>query len=127
MEYRRVVPSEDRSDSWNRKYSPDRIKQVNEAGKPAYFAHAKAAFIAQEQMELGVKQVVDNQSVRPRDVVDYLNFARQVNKAAKKHTGHILSEKVQLYVDRWVGEGLAQSVLETIRDEVFHVPAPVGP
>ena len=127
MAQHRIVPSEDRSGNWNRKYDPERARQINEAGKPDYLRRVKAAFINQEQMELGVKQVVNSMSVKPRDVVDYLNFARQVNKAMKSHGGTVLAEKVQLYLNRWVSEGLSQAVLEAIRNDVFHVAAPVGP
>ena len=43
------------------------------------------------------------------------------------HGGTVLAEKVQLYLNRWVSEGLSQAVLEAIRNDVFHVAAPVGP
>ena len=123
----RVVPSEERSSKWNRKYNPERIKQINEEGKPTYYQHVQATNIALEQMELGVKQEVDGQDVPPRDVRDYLNFARQVWKACQHHTGGVLANKVQITLDRWAAEGLGRSVLEGIRDRVFHVPSPAGP
>lgn len=123
----KVVASEDRSAKWNRKYDPERIKQINEEGKPTYYQHVQAMNIELEQMELGVKQEVDSQGVPPRDVRDYLNFGRQVWKACRTHTGRTLANKVQIFLDRWTSEGLTQSVLEAIRDNVFHVPAPAGP
>ena len=61
----RVVPSENRSAKWNRKYDPERIKQINEEGKPTYLQHVQAANIALEQMELAVKQQVDSDGVPP--------------------------------------------------------------
>ena len=123
----RVVPSEDRSDKWNRKYDPERIRQINTEGKPTYLQHVQATNIALEQMELGVKQQVDSYGVMPRDVRDYLNFGRQVWKACNTHTGETLATKVAIFLSRWTAEGLSQAVLESIRNNVFHVPAPVGP
>ncbi len=123
----RVVPSEDRAQKWNLKYNPERIKAITEEGKPVYYQHAQAAFIVQEQMELGVKQVLDTQGVAPKDVASYLNAGRQFWKATQTYSGETLAIKAGIILGRWAAEGLSQSVLEAIRTEVFHIPAPVGP
>jgi hypothetical protein len=127
MARNRAVPSEERAAKWNLKFSPARIKEVTEEGKPLYLQNAKAAFIDLEQMELGVKQVIDSEGVSPKDVPSYLNVGRQLWKACGKYSGETLKIKAAIVLGRWIADGLAQSVCEAIRTEVFHIDRPTTP
>jgi len=119
-----VKPSEQRTENWARKYNAARIKEMIDEGKEKFTQHASERFVQLEQMELGVKQVLDSSGVQPKDVPDYLNFGRQLWKACRKFSGALLSNKAAIVLGRWAAEGLTQSVLETIRNEVFHIPIP---
>jgi len=119
-----VIPSEQRTENWVRKYNAARIKDMIDEGKATFTQHASQRFVELEQMELAVKQVLDSSGVQPKDVPDYLNFGRQLWKACRKFSGSLLSNKAAIVLGRWTAEGLTASVLEAIRNEVFHIPAP---
>lgn len=123
----RVKPSEDRAQKWSLKYNSARIKDIIDGGKEMFYAHAKVAFVDAEQMELAVKQVTDTIGVGSMQMPFYLAFARQIAKATRRYTGESLALKAVTILDRWEGEGLSKTVLEAIRNQVFHIGTPVSP
>lgn len=127
MSQHSVVPSEDRVAKWDLKYNASHVKDVIEAGKPQFLAHAKGAFVDAEQMELAVKQCIDAIGVQPKDVPQYLNAGRQFAKACRTYAGETLNIKAQTIQNRWTEEGLVTSVLKALKRDVFHIPEPVVP
>jgi len=119
-----MIPGGDRHAKWERRYDPAHIKTVTEVEKPIYSAHAATKFNELYEMELAVKQVLNSIGVSVKDVANYLAFAREVWKADKTHDGETLKQETAVLVAKWVGRLLTQSVLETIRNDVFHISAP---
>jgi hypothetical protein len=112
---------------WNLKYDPARIKEITEAGKPAYSQRVAAVFPDMYQTEISVKQVLDGQGVSVADVADYLCFGREMWSKSKKFSGALLVKEAATLIAKWKDRGMSQAVLEAIRSEVFNVgpPTPV--
>ena len=112
---------------WEVRTDPQRVKDVTTASKATYKAHAETAFALLEAMEVRVKQVLDTLGLPITDTVGYLAFARTIWKTSQKYHGATLAIEAQTQVDKWVARGLVQSALESIRTQVFDIPAPIAP
>ncbi len=123
----KVTSSDKRTARWNRKYDPERIKQINEEGKPEYLAAMAAVNIDIEQMEVSTKTILNVQGVSVAEVANYLAFARELWKKSRKYSAAALAREAQTLVDKWVSRGMTASVCEAIRFGVFGISAPVGP
>ncbi|MEO0082317.1 MAG: hypothetical protein ABIL25_08515 [candidate division WOR-3 bacterium] len=120
----RVVPGGDRTARWNLKYDPNRIKEITEAGKPTYLQHASAIYAELAEMEVAVKQVLNAEGVSVSAVPDYLCFGREMWAKSGRYSGETLAREAATLIGKWVARGLTQSVLETIRTQVFNVGPP---
>ena len=112
---------------WDLNYDPARIFEINSLYRTVTKQHAAEKFAAQENVELRVKQVLNGIGVSVKDVANYLCFGRTVWSQQQKHHGEELAMEVQIQLDKWVARGLVQSVLESIRSNVFDVSAPTTP
>ena len=119
-----MTPGGDRTAKWNLKYDPDRIQAITTAGKPTYLEHASSVFNDIYAMEIAVKQVLNSVGVSVSDVADYLCFGREMWSKCKTHAGETMKIEAQVLIDKWVARGLTQSVLESIRTDVFNVGPP---
>jgi len=114
----------ERTAKWNLKYDPERIKQITEAGKPTYLEHASTAFNDIHDMEIAVKGVLNTAGVPVTDVPDYLCFGREMWSKCKTHSGPLMAIEAATLIGKWVSRSLTQAVLESIRSNIFNVPAP---
>jgi len=120
----RLVTGGDRHAKWERRYDPAHIQTITTAEKPIYSANAAVKFTDLYELELAVKQVLNSQGVSVADVANYLNFGREVWKCDQTHDGETLKQEAAVLLAKWVARGLGMSVLEAIRNDVFHIDAP---
>jgi hypothetical protein len=123
----KIVPGSDRYQKWNLKYDPTRIKEITEAGKPTYSAHAQATFNDLYQMELSVKQVLNSLGVSVLEVAPYLALGREFWSAQQTFHGETLAIEAEIFIVKAVARGLTRSVCEAIRSQCFDIPAPSSP
>ena len=75
-----------------------------------------------------MKQVCDGAGVATIMYPYYLNFGREMWSLVQKGiSGESLAVEAAVLVAKWASRGLLQTVLETIRFDVFNVSAPAGP
>lgn len=114
-----------RVSNWNTKYNLDRIKAVLEEKRPTMLEHVQSVIPNLYVMEAQVKQVLDAEGVSVITYPFYLNFGREMWRLKRQElSGESLAVEAATLIGKWVARGLAQSVLETIRTQVFDVVAP---
>jgi len=118
------VPGPDRAAKWNRRYDADRIKAIIDAEKPVFYGHAQVKFQMLAEMESAVKTVLNIAGISVKDTANYLAFSRQLWKQDQTYAGTTLAEAAAQTIAHWVSRGLAQATMETIRSQVFNIPAP---
>jgi hypothetical protein len=112
---------------WTVKSSPERIKAILEELRPTMLANMQTAFPELVAVETQVKQVLDGEGVSTIDYPFYLAFGRELWRLQRQGiSGDSLAREAQVLLQKWVGRGLAQPVLEVIRTQVFNI-APIGP
>ncbi len=122
-----LIPSGDRAAKWDRRYDPEHIKTVTTAEKPIYSAHAHTKFDDLYEMEISVKQVLNSAGVSTFQVAPYLAYSRSIWKAKQTHHGETLAKEAAVIIAKVVARGLTQAICQTIRSEVFDIPAPSVP
>ncbi len=114
--------------NWNVKYNTERIKATLDEKRPAMLASVTAVYPLITAMELQVKQVCDSTGVPTIQLPFYLNFGRELWALSRKEiSGETLAMEAANLITKWVGRGLTQAVLQSIRTDVFNVGAPVAP
>ncbi|MGQ9707698.1 MAG: hypothetical protein ACUVUR_02335 [bacterium] len=112
---------------WTVKTSPERIKAILEELRPTMLANMQTSFPELVGIETQVKQVLDGEGVSTIDYPFYLDFGRELWRLQRQGiSGDSLAREAQTLIQKWVGRGLAQPVLEVIRTQVFNI-SPVGP
>ncbi len=112
---------------WTVKTSPERVKATLEELRPTMLANMQAVFPELVMVEAQVKQVLDGKGVPTIQYPFYLSFGRELWRLQRQEiSGDSLSREVAVLMTKWVGRGLAQPVLEAIRNQVFTIAAP-GP
>lgn len=91
--------------------------------------HRKAALAFNEQgtYQNQVSSLLGSSSVSSIVRSGYQAFSGQVYGLQVRMSGNALAMEVAVILAKWVARGLEQAVLEAIRDDVFGIPAPVGP
>ena len=113
---------------WNAKFNTERIKATLDDMRPAMLANVTAVFPMLTAMELQVKQVCDGEGVPTIQYPFYLNFGREIWALNRKEvSGESLALEAATLIAKWVARGLEQTVLQSIRTDVFNVAAPVAP
>jgi len=113
---------------WNVKYNTERIKATLDAMRPDMLANVTAVTPMITAMELQVKQVCDGAGVTVIQIPFYLNFGRELWALSRKEiSGKTLAIEAATLIAKWVARGLTQSVLYSIRTDVFNVSAPIAP
>jgi len=113
---------------WNVKYNTERIKATLDAMRPDMLANVTAVTPMITAMELQVKQVCDGAGVTVIQIPFYLNFGRELWALSRKEiSGETLAIEAATLIAKWVARGLTQSVLYSIRTDVFNVSAPIAP
>ena len=86
---------------------------------------AVAAARFDDAMELQVKQVLDGLGVSVAQYAMYLAFGRELWALTRKEiSGESAAMEADVLLQKWVGRGMAQAVLEAIRTQVFNIVAP---
>ena len=110
---------------WDAKFNTERIKATLDEMRPAMLASVTFVFPLLAAMELQVKQVLDQEGVSIIQYPFYLNFGREMWRLKRMEvSGEGLAVEAATLIGKWVSRGLTQSVLETIRTQVFDVGAP---
>jgi len=110
--YEKKLRRSDRGRSWQ--YSVE--EQV---------AHYRAALIHNREVELMTRQILDVEGVSIVVYPYYYAFARSLDKLRRRGiAGESLAIEAAILTGVWVARGLSQSVLETIRTQVFGVGEP---
>ena len=122
-----MTPSNTRTARWNRKYDPERIKQINEEGKPEYLAAVTVVNADIVQMETAVKTVLNLQGVSVAHAASYLAYGRELWKKCRKYSGEMLAVEAATIMNKWTSRQLSASVCEAIRFGVFGISAPASP
>jgi hypothetical protein len=113
---------------WHDKFNTERIKGALDDSLERMYVNVQSVFPQITSMEEQVKQVLDLQGISTMNYGMYLSFARQVWSLQRRGiSGDSLATEVAVDVAKWVARGLTLSILETIRSQVFNVPAPAGP
>lgn len=110
---------------WNAKFNTERIKATLDDLRPTMLQGVTSAFPQLVAMELQVKQVLDEEGVSIIQYPFYLNFGREMWRLKRMEiSGESLAVEAATLIGKWVARGLSQSVLETIRTQVFDIGAP---
>ncbi len=113
---------------WDAKYDTTLIKTNLDKMRPTMLQNVTAIFPMIASMEMQVKQTLDAAGVPTTDYPGYLAFGREIWGLTRKDiSGESLAQAVAILLAKWVARGYTQSVLQSIRTDVFNVAAPVAP
>ncbi len=114
-----------RIEGWDKKYNIERISAILTERRPKMLERVNYTFVSLASMEAQVKQVLDQEGVSVITYPFYLNFGREMWHLCQiDMSGNALAVEAATLIGKWVARGLSQSVLETIRTQVFNVGAP---
>ena len=112
---------------WNAKFNTERIKGMLDDSRERMYTNVQSIFPQITSMEEQVKQVLDLQGISTSFYGLYLDFGREMWSLERRGvSGDSLAKEAATLIGKWVSRGLTQAILETIRSQVFNVPAP-GP
>jgi len=94
------------------------------AQKELIEAHQKLHFANFFSYEQRTRTLLDAQGISTTLYPFFLSFSRQVYRLSQQFSGESLLLNVNILLLVWVGRGLTQAILETIRDDVWHIDAP---
>ncbi len=110
---------------WNAKYNLDRVTGTLTDLRPSMYASVQAVFPLITAMELQVKQVLDQEGVSIAQYAYYLSFGRELWRLTRMDlSGESAAREAAVLIGKWVARGFSQSVLETIRTQVFNIGPP---
>jgi hypothetical protein len=117
-----------RIDNWNEKYNLERVSAILTEKRPKMLQNMSSVVPLITAMELQVKQVCDGAGVPTIQYPFYLGFGRELWSLIRSDiSGESLALEAATLIAKWVARGLTQSLLESIRTDVFNVAAPVAP
>ncbi|MEO0076841.1 MAG: hypothetical protein ABIK19_04180 [candidate division WOR-3 bacterium] len=119
-----VRPANRRIDKWDAFLSGDVLSKAVGEYKPKMHEQIAAIFPQLEAVENEVKLVLAEAGTSTILNPAYLNFGREVWKMANRFSGTQLLNAVNILMNKWVGRGLDQDILEKIRNTVFALAAP---
>jgi len=110
---------------WDAKLKTDRIKAALDDERPNMYMNVQAVFPLLAAMELQVKQVPDGLGVSVAQYAMYLAFGRELWRITRNElSGESAAMEADVLLQKWVGRGMAQAVLEAISTQVFNIVAP---
>jgi len=124
MSTSRQKSAADRVAKWDKRYTAEGVKSIIEAEKPVFLQNNTASTADLVQHETMTKQVLNQEGVSVAEIPDYLSFSREVWAKRRRYAGETLAIEVATILGKWVARKLAQSILETIRSQVYNIPAP---
>jgi|UniRef100_A0A7V3PSF5 hypothetical protein len=113
-----------RLESWHVKTEPDAVRErlvrMRESMNRRYIEEQTRLM----EMEVRVKQVLDNADITSITYPFYLDFAREVYARKRRLAGSSLRREVEVLFYKWVMRELKPEVLERVRDEALSVSEP---
>ncbi len=110
---------------WTAKTNPERVKAILEELRATMSANMQAVLPDLIAVETRTKQVLNQRGTPTIDNPNYLAFARELWRLKRKQfAGDALTRETAILLQKWVGRGLSQPVLEAIRSQVFTVSPP---
>ena len=94
---------------------------------PAIEARVQGSFDDIYAAESAVRAMLNTVGVSTILYPFYLGFGREMWKLTNRINGESAAQEAAIQIAKWVARGLNQSVLESIRYDVFGVSAPAGP
>ena len=117
-----------RVNNWNQKYNLERVSAILTEKRPKMLQNMSSVVPLITAMELQVKQVCDGAGVPTIQYPFYLSFGREMWSLIRSDiSGESMALEAATLIAKWVARGLTQSLLESIRTDVFNVAAPVAP
>ena len=95
--------------------------------KPEVVARIQGSFDGIYAAENAVRGILNTAGVSVIQYPFYLSFGREMWKLTNRIAGESAAIEAAVHIAKWVARGLTQSVLESIRFDVFGVSAPAGP
>jgi hypothetical protein len=115
------------ANKYGTKWSPERsAASVALTIQSTIFNQARQAD-ERRRLNAALKVLLGAEAVSSGKMCGYLAFAYQVASLKAKLNGVQLISGVQNLLELWVAQGLTESTLGKIRDNLFTIPAPPGP
>jgi len=121
-----VRPASVRIRKYSQKFDPTvvsaRFTALRELAIEQFQTHAADL----EGMETIVKATISDTVTNPMVVPQYLDFARELYRLTKTHSGQVLTNEAYAYRAKWIARGLTAAVLDEILG-IFGIPPPPPP
>lgn len=109
-----VRPADARIKKYTAKFDPTvvsaRFTAVRDLAVSMFQVHAADL----EGMENLVKNAIQDKISNPLEIPQYLDFARELYRLTKKHSGKVLVSEVEVAKAKWTARGLNPEILDTI-------------
>jgi hypothetical protein len=109
-----VRPANVRIQKYSVKFDPTvvsaRFTAVKDLAVTQFQVHAADL----EGMENLVKNGIQDQIANPLEIPQYLDFARELYRLTKKHSGKVLVSEVNIAKAKWAARGLNPEILDII-------------
>ena len=117
-----------RIENWSAKVTPERTAEQVTPQLTSIKQNAAHVMNDIVQMETQVRQVLNGAGVPTIQYPFYLCFGRELwSRIRNGMDGESLAMETAILIAKWVARGLAQSVLQSVRTDVFNVSAPIAP
>ncbi len=114
-----------RIEAYKIKTTPERIKEVVEARLESMRARYEKAMQELFELEMAIKEVLNESGVSTSFYVPYLNYGRQLYKLRRQQiAGESLKLAARVLLDKWGARGLNMEILALIRSRVFGIEEP---
>ena len=128
MALRPKTTGESRYEKWSKRFSADSQSVSPSMSRltggtviPSRVANAFNDLVANDE---AVRAVLDLEGISVLQYAFYLGFGRQMWKLTSRIAGETAAVEAANLIGLWVARGLSQTILETIRTQVFGVSAP---
>ena len=117
-----------RIENWSAKVTPERTAEQVTPQLTSIKQNAAHVMNDIVQMETQVRQVLNGAGVPTIQYPFYLCFGRELwSRIRNGMDGESLAMETAILIAKWVARGLTQSVLQSVRTDVFNVSAPIAP
>ena len=115
--------------NWDAGFETSEVKAVLDRKRSDMLSRVTSQFPAIASMEGQVKQTCDALGVSVILYPFYLNFGRELWHITHETemSGESAALEAEALIGKWVSRGLARSVLEAIRTQVFNIGPPASP
>jgi len=121
----RQLSASDRVAKWDKRFTAEHVSAIITAEKAKFLENNTASTADLVHYETLTQGVLNQEGVPIIDRPDYLSFSREVWAKRRRFAGEALAIEVATLLGKWVSRTLQQSVLETIRTQVYNISPPV--